>query len=309
MQGYVAPTDYDWYEYLQARPHLEEVNFWRPGTANFAALTPGEPFFFKLKAPHNAVAGFGQFARFALLPLWMAWDVFGEANGVPDIHALRQRLSRLARSATPLDLDRKIGCISIAFPTFFAPGEWVRQPADWKPNIVGGRRYDLEGAPARALWQECVDRAVATASSAVPWAAEADEQIRFGSPQTIRARLGQASFRLAVLEAYGSSCAVTTEHSLPVLEAAHIRPYGLGGAHEVTNGLPLRRDLHRLFDLGFVTVRPDRSFVVSRQLREDWANGREYYALEGRKINVPPNPADQPARDLLEWHGDVVFRA
>jgi putative restriction endonuclease len=308
VQGFVAPTDYEWYEYLRARPRLDEVNFWRPGAGSFAALSPGEPFFFKLKAPHNAIGGFGQFARFALLPLWMAWDVFGEANGVADIHALRRRLSHLARSEAPLDLDRKIGCISIAFPTFFAPGDWVRQPADWKANIVGGRGYDLGHSPGRELWEECVDRAVATAASADPWTLEAAEQIRFGSPQTITPRLGQASFRLAVLDAYGSSCAVTTEHSLPVLEAAHIRPYGLGGSHEVRNGLPLRRDLHRLFDLGFVTVRPDRSFVVSSQLREDWANGREYYALEGRKINVPGNPGDQPDRELLEWHGDVVFR-
>jgi putative restriction endonuclease len=308
VHGYVAPTDYEWYEFLRARPRLEEVNFWRPGAGTFSALQPGEPFFFKLKAPHNALGGFGQFARFALLPLWMAWDVFGEANGVSDIHELRQRLSRLARSDGPLDLDRKIGCISIAFPTFFAPSEWVDQPADWKPNIVGGRTYDLDQAIGRELWEQCVDRAVVTAASADPWTLEAAEQLRFGSPQTITPRLGQASFRLAVLDAYGSSCAVTTEHSLPVLEAAHIRPYGLGGSHEVRNGIPLRRDLHRLFDLGFVTVRPDRSFVVSRQLRDDWANGREYYALEGRKINVPANPSDHPDRTLLEWHGDAVFR-
>jgi putative restriction endonuclease len=41
------------------------VNFWRPGSqANFGVIEPGEPFFFKLKAPHNAIAGFGYFVKF-----------------------------------------------------------------------------------------------------------------------------------------------------------------------------------------------------------------------------------------------------
>ena len=89
MRGFVAPTDHSWYQYLFARPHLEEVNFWRPGGGAFAALRPGEPFFFKLKSPYNAIGGFGQFARFARLPLWMAWDVFGEGNGAATTEELR----------------------------------------------------------------------------------------------------------------------------------------------------------------------------------------------------------------------------
>lgn len=76
---------------------------------------------------------------------------------------------------------------------------------------------------------------------------------RYGKPIEIRPRLGQGGFRLAVTDAYGRACAVTQEHSLPVLEAAHIRPCGNGGAHEVQNGLLLRSDLHRLFDRGYVT--------------------------------------------------------
>jgi hypothetical protein len=58
----VAPTDGRWYQQLLSRSHLEEVNFWRPGGGTFTALSPGEPFFFKLKSPRNAIGGFGQFA-------------------------------------------------------------------------------------------------------------------------------------------------------------------------------------------------------------------------------------------------------
>lgn len=64
MRGFVAPTDHGWYQFLRARPELDEVNFWRPGAAGFAAVTAGEVFFFKLKAPYDAIGGFGLFARF-----------------------------------------------------------------------------------------------------------------------------------------------------------------------------------------------------------------------------------------------------
>jgi putative restriction endonuclease len=32
--------------------------------------------------------------------------------------------------------------------------------------------------------------------------------------------------------------------------------------HRVSNGLPLRSDIHRLFDRGYVTVTPDYRFEV-----------------------------------------------
>lgn len=66
MNGFIANTDHDWYTFLASQgPTLDEVNFWQPsgGHSVFRAIAPGEPFFFRLKAPHNAIAGFGWFAR------------------------------------------------------------------------------------------------------------------------------------------------------------------------------------------------------------------------------------------------------
>jgi predicted restriction endonuclease len=103
--------------------------------------------------------------------------------------------------------------------------------------------------------------------------------------------------------------AVTTEHSVPALEAAHIKRWSAGGLHEVRNGLPLRRDLHRLFDLGFVTVRPDYTVAVSPQLWDRYANGRTYYVLAGSKITVPKDPVPRPAEEFLQWHSEELFRA
>ena len=310
MRGFVAPTDHGWYQFFLARSEVDEVNFWRPGGLAFHALQPGEPFFFKLKAPHKGIGGFGIFARFAQLPVWRAWEVFGESNGVSDEQSFRERLVRLTgneavRDMVRNDQDRPIGCVSIAQPVFFPPDEWVPVPSDWKANIVSGRSYDLSTGEGARLWHTCLERAE---QQAVGWVEESLVGARNGRPQVITPRLGQGAFRIAVLDAYGGACAVTTEHSLPVLEAAHIRPWGQGGGHVVTNGIPLRRDIHRLFDLGYVTVRPDNRLAVSGALREQYENGRAYYALEGREILLPRDPGDRPSAELLDWHASTVFR-
>ena len=137
--------------------------------------------------------------------------------------------------------------------------------------------------------------------------AEAIERERYGRPYEVRPRLGQGSFRIAVLDAYGGACAVTGKHSMPALEAAHIRPYSVGGAHELPNGLPLRRDIHSLFELGYVTATPTGQFLVSPRLREEFANGATYYALEGQKLREPDRLEAKPDRELLVWHSKQSF--
>lgn len=47
---------------------------------------------------------------------------------------------------------------------------------------------------------------------------------------------------------------------------------------------------------------------VSRRIREEFENGRDYYALEGASVRLPAPPSPPPSAEYLEWHGDVVFR-
>lgn len=306
MRGFIGHTDHGWWRFLQGRPEISEVNFWRPGGRRFSALNPGQPFFFRLKSPINRIGGFGLFARDARLPVWRAWQVFGQANGTADEPELLSRLARLARRpVSPHDL---IGCVAVSECTFFTADDWVDVPASFRPQNLSGSLIDLGAADGRALWQACIERAVA-AHRAASWASEALELQRTGRPTLVRPRLGQGSFRLAVLDAYGGACAVTGEHALPALEAAHIRPWSAGGMHEVSNGIPLRRDLHRLFDLGYVSARADGRFLVSPRLRSEFANGRTYYALEGCRLRPPPDPRSAPDRELLDWHSQTVFQA
>lgn len=196
--------------------------------------------------------------------------------------------------------------MAVAECTFFAPDSWLTVPDSFRPQNLSGAVIDLARPDGRKLWEACLALAAGPAAS---WAHPAADEARRGAPTVIRPRLGQGSFRLAVLDAYGGACAVTGEHALPALEAAHIKPFASGGSHELTNGLPLRRDLHRLFDLGYVSVRPDGAFLVSPRLRSEFHNGHTYYALEGHVLRAPADPGSAPATELLDWHSQAVFQA
>jgi putative restriction endonuclease len=101
-------------------------------------------------------------------------------------------------------------------------------------------------------------------------------------------------------------CAITGEKTLPALEAGHIRPYAKSGPHEIRNGLLLRSDLHNLFDLGYLTVTLDYRVEVSRRIREEFENGRHYYALHGQSLAVlPRHEGSRPAPEFLQWHHGI----
>jgi len=314
-KGYIALTDPEWYSFLSAQPHVDEVNFWQPhGGRVFRVLKRGEPFFFKLRAPHKAIAGFGFFERFESLSAWLAWDCFGEMNGAPDFESMVDRIIRLrgddGRPARAGDFQ--IGCIMIAAPVFFGKGEWVSPPGDWaRTGIQQGKTYGLNSGEGLRVIEECLRRAQ---TGARYWNIDPDVQLvaegsaRYGSPVSVRPRLGQGLFSLAVRDAYDGACAVTHEHSAPVLEAAHIKPYARGGEHRVDNGLLLRRDLHRLYDRGYVTVTRDYVFRVGDSLREEFKNGRSYYGLNDSRIAVPTHELLRPSKELLAWHEEEVFK-
>ena len=157
--GFVAVTDPGWYERLARTPGPKDANFWRPSARAFR-LDVGTPFLFKLKAPFDAIAGFGYFAGFTILPDWLAWDTFGDANGVDNLNALRSRLSKIQEGARiRADPGGRIGCCLIAEACFFPKGSWVSTPSDWSPRTQTGAGYDLSQGEGLRLWTACLERA------------------------------------------------------------------------------------------------------------------------------------------------------
>lgn len=300
---YVGVTDYDWFRFLAARPERSSVNFWQPGgKSNFKAISPGELFLFKLHAPRNFIVGYGIFAAASILPVSMAWDAFKEGNGASSLEEMRQRIGFYRREQVDPRQDYMIGCRILEQPIFFEEEHWIPIPESWAPNIVSGRKYDTETQDGKLLWSAVTER---TLSMAPPGLAEAPA--RYGEPTLIRPRLGQGTFRVVVTDAYERRCAVTGEKTLPILDAAHIRPFAHEGGHEISNGLLLRTDIHRLFDLGYVTVTTDGHFEVGRRLKDDFENGRHYYAMHGQLIRPPADARHSPSQEALEWHRSNRF--
>ena len=66
--------------------------------------------------------------------------------------------------------------------------------------------------------------------------------------------------------------------------------------------------VHSLFDTGYVTVTPNLHFEVSRRIREEFDNGKDYYALHGQRIIVPEPVAQRPDPGTLAWHNEHCFK-
>jgi putative restriction endonuclease len=302
MKLYVGVTNNEWFRFLSERSP-DEVNFWRPRSqSDFKALQPGDLFLFKLHSPLDFIAGGGVFVRHTFLPMPLAWQAFGEKNGVPDFETFERRI---LEHRTPTELTRQLGCTILVEPFFWPRESWIPAPDDWSKNIVSGKGYMVESTTGRALWEGVQARSLGGAGPAFA-AAVAEPKDRYGAPVSIRPRLGQGAFRVEVTDAYSRRCAITGERTLPALEAGHIRPYAKNGPHETRNGLLLRSDLHNLFDLGYLTVTLDYRVEVSRRIREEFENGRDYYALHGKPLSIlPQHNESRPAAEFLDWHHTI----
>ena len=300
----VAVTDKDWFDFLRIRPDLSEVNFWAPGAAPFKALQPGELLLFKLHSPLNFIVGGGVFAYANSIPCSLAWEAFGASNGAVSLAEMRKRIVKYRRTDTEDRSDFVIGCRILTQPFFLPETEWIPSPPSWSPNIVTFKTYDTSESDGLALWNSIQDR---TARTEMPLISQ-NSQDRYGSPILVRPRLGQGTFRVMVTDAYKRKCAITGERTLPALEAAHIKPFADGGSHDPQNGLLLRRDIHALFDAGYVTVTPDMKFHVSPRIRQEFENGRHYYALDDQPIAAPITSNWNPDPRALKWHNSERYR-
>ncbi len=311
MKLYVGVTDGDWFDFLSSLEGVEEVNFWQPGGNRvFGRLSPGEPFLFKLHSPRNYIVGGGFFAHATLLPMSLAWESFGVKNGATSAEEMRRRIEKYRRADPDPLADYTVGCVLLQSPFFLEERDWIPVPPGFSLNIVQGKTYDTMENTGRTLWER-VEPFIRTARndgpSEVRPAANAEEH-RYGEPTIVHPRLGQGSFRIVVTDTYHRRCAVTRERTLPALEAGHIKPYSKSGPHSVNNGLLLRRDLHKLFDAGYVTVTPEYTLEVSRRIKEEFENGRDYYAMHGRQLWVPSQGQLRPRREYLDYHASNVFK-
>ena len=301
MKFWVGVTDKNWFEYL-ASINPDEVNFWKPSGQGFGAIEVGSPFLFKLHSPINKIVGGGFFIRSEQLPLSLAWDAFENKNGSSNLSDLRNAINNYRKTK---EADPTIGCIILNQPFFFSEDKWIDVPSSFTKNIVTGKTYDTSEAEGERLWNEVMLRFNDVKREGLV----TEPLVAYGKEYLIKGRLGQGAFRILVTDAYNRNCAISGEKALPVLQAAHIKPYNEQGPNSVSNGLLLRSDLHILFDRGYLTVTPEYKIEVSRKIKEEFNNGKHYYAFHGQELYALPKIiTDRPSLDFIRWHNENVYK-
>ncbi|SMB98811.1 putative restriction endonuclease [Thermanaeromonas toyohensis ToBE] len=295
----IAMTDLDWFFYLREFT-FDEVNFWTPTPWRFRKLKPGEKFYFLLKSPIRRIGGYGYFGYYDEMSARDAWEKFGKANGVPDFSILVKKINdyasrnsnRYIYSNNPL-----IGCIIIEKPVFFNDDEFFEPERYQKPvpsSIVKFKTF-TEDFPGYAIRNHLNLRQSFHL-------VEDNTGVNYRISKS-KDRSGQSQFRQQVLEAYGYKCCISGETCLEIIEAAHIQPYINENSNHVQNGIPLRVDLHRLFDLGLITIDTEYKVRISDQL-----SSSDYNCYRNRAIYLPEDPTKYPSKEALTYHNKMVFR-
>jgi hypothetical protein len=113
-----------------------------------------------------------------------------------------------------------------------------------------------------------------------------------------RVRLGQSKFRKEMLKKFVDICALSGLNHRRGLDAAHLYSYADLGKHHYNGGLLLRKDLHRLFDLGLISVEPS---TMKIRLSSSLQKIPQYKDLEGSGLKVE---VTDKTKKWLKMHWD-----
>tara|TARA_B110000003_G_C16623630_1_gene524025 strand:- start:76 stop:1041 length:966 start_codon:yes stop_codon:yes gene_type:complete len=117
-------------------------------------------------------------------------------------------------------------------------------------------------------------------------------------------------FRNGVRKAYRNKCAISGENNKNILEAAHIDGYRNSAPEhryndDISNGILLRIDIHKLFDTHYIAIKPPKNRVGMRVVVSEKIEGgkeNDYYKKYHNKElkSKPIGPGEYPDFDALE---------
>jgi len=143
-----------------------------------------------------------------------------------------------------------LAALYLTNPIFFKREDWIETPSNWGKSIVQGKSYDSNDDIGKEIWnkvEKLLDKHLhleVIEEGKSQLILEDTDSPAYGKSVLTKVRLGQGAFRVLVTDAYSRRCSITGEKTLPVLEAAHIKPYAESGPHFISNGLLLRSDMH-----------------------------------------------------------------
>lgn len=120
----------------------------------------------------------------------------------------------------------------------------------------------------------------------------------------VKRRIHQAAFRERVIDAYREQCALCCLKHDELLDAAHILPDAdPDGDPVVPNGIALCKLHHAAFDRFFLSVRPDYTIEIRRDVLNETDGPMLRHGLQGmhgQRIQLPVSMALRPSLELLE---------
>lgn len=119
-------------------------------------------------------------------------------------------------------------------------------------------------------------------------------------------------FREAVLYAYSGQCAVCgynigTKRKTVGVEAAHIKWVEHQGPDQISNGIALCANHHRLFDFGLWSLNDGLQVLVSPRAIGNESLQDYLVRFEGEPIRVPKGK-NQPNPIFVKWQREEVFK-
>ncbi|THD75786.1 hypothetical protein E7681_04850 [Thalassobius vesicularis] len=303
---YIGNTDHDWFNFCRNHMPRSEINFWQPSKQHFRVLDEGGVFFFRRKSPINLIGGFGVFVSAGTVTIGTAWRDLGISNGVESLESFIEIVRKYKRTEF-VDQNTLIGFKLLTEPVFLNENDYFELPLDWSPNIVSGKGYSSVSDAGRILHTKYLalrEKYNISVKAVTPTGLSEPPSSGYTYSEQ-KVRIGQSAFRLAILGAYEGRCAVTGTAVENTLEAAHLLDYAKFPDHSIENGILLRKDIHSLFDAGFLLIDQNYRIRFSNQFKDSHSEATEYLALEGKKISLPRNSKNWPSINKLFISGHL----
>lgn len=273
---------------LMGSSDLHEVNCWVPGNQK-THLKEGSLFLIRLNPDGKKMIGGGIFRHSEKnITYSKAWNLYKEANGAGSEEELRE----MAKNASSYNPDF-IASQVITRPFFLDEKDWIDFPERHAQNSL--RYLKLKKRINKKIWEDAIKKSDYVNK----------DRILKDCKKTglITHRYGQKEFREKILKLFGNKCAVSGERASILIEASHIVQHACDGSYDISNGIPLRVDLHELFDRGYATIRNKDGiyeFLICDRFWKDYDGGENYKVWRKKKIKKPDGWS--PTDESLAWH-------
>lgn len=299
MALWIKSVQPSWFSFVSARADFDEVNLWNPShNRSFEGAEVGDIVVFRIEGRKGQIFGYGQFFASAIYWASDAWDIFGERNGVGSLDLLNTAI-RARRGASSTGTPLAIACHDIVHPVYFHNGLRARIPPEVLARLGPGP-IEEDGEDGKLLLRFIGETEAQARQFAEVSIVQVPSDRRPVYP-------GRSGFRLSVTEAYGRTCAITGETVLPAPDAVHIIAREYGGGYGVRNGLLLKRDLHGIYDAGYLSIDDQHRVMISVWLPQAFPNSATYLALNNATLLLPRNLDHHPDPTALAWHREMRF--